>query len=95
MICPPIITGSPSEYCGLNWRFNIRKEAHARDFIQLKEEHARDFTQLKEEHLREREHWQARLSADGENFRLQIENLVLRMQRGLPLPELPQKPEDE
>ena len=71
------------------------KETHARDFTQLKEEHARDFTQLKEEHAREREHWQQRKLADRESFRLQIENLILRSQRGLPPPALPEKPEDE
>ena len=60
-----------------------------------KEAHARDFAQLKEEHAREREHWQQRQSADRDNFRLQIENLILRLQRGLPPPELPEKPEDE
>ena len=56
-----------------------------------KEAHARDFTQLKEEHAREREHLQQRQLADRDNFRLQIENLILRLQRGLPPPELPEK----
>jgi chromosome segregation ATPase len=62
---------------------------------QTKEAHARDFTQLKEEHAREREHLQQRQLADRDNFRLQIENLVLRWQRRLPPPELPEKPDDQ
>lgn len=48
-----------------------------------KEAHAHQHAHLKEQQIRERE-----------NFRLQIENLILRMQRGLPPPELPDKSDD-
>lgn len=60
-----------------------------------KETHARELAYMKEEHAREREHWQQRQLADRENFRLQIENLILRLQRGLPPPELPEKPDGQ
>jgi hypothetical protein len=49
----------------------------------------------KEQHARERAHWQERQAAEREHFRLQLENLILRAQRGLPLPEqsrLPAEP---
>ncbi len=58
-------------------------------------QYARELAHLKEEHAREREHLQQRQLADRENFRLQIENLILRMQRGLPPPELPEKPDNQ
>ncbi len=54
-----------------------------------------ELQQTKETHAREREHWQQRQLADRDNFRLQIENIVLRLQSGLPPPALPEKPDDE
>jgi cell division septum initiation protein DivIVA len=71
------------------------KETHARDFTQLKEAHAHELAHLKGEYAREREHWEQRQLADRQSFRLQIENLILRMQRGLPPPELLDKSDDE
>ncbi len=55
---------------------------------QTKETHVRELAHLKEQQAGEREHLQQRQLADRESFRLQIENLILRMQRGLPPPEL-------
>lgn len=46
----------------------------------------------KEQHTREREHWQERQAAEREHFRLQLENLILRAQRGLPPLELSLSP---
>ncbi len=71
------------------------KVTHARELACLKEAHACDFTHLKEQLARERKHIQQCRSADRESFRLQIENLILRMQRGLPPPALPEKPDDQ
>ena len=75
----------------LEMQFEFQKEQQAAEVARLKEELAR----LKEEQAREREHWQQRQLADRESFRLQIENLILRMQRGLPPPGLPEKPDNQ
>lgn len=75
----------------LEMQSEFQKEQQAAEIARLKEELAR----LKEEHVREREHWEQRQSADRQSFRLQIENLILRRQRGLPPPELPAQPDDE
>jgi hypothetical protein len=41
------------------------------------------------------QHQKEQQAGERENFRLQIENLVLRMQRSLPAPELPEKPDGQ
>lgn len=41
------------------------------------------------------QHQKEQQATERENFRLQIENLVLRMQRGLPPAELPEKPDNQ
>ncbi len=41
------------------------------------------------------QHQKEQQAIERENFRLQIENLVLRMQRGLPPAELPEKPDNQ
>ena len=67
------------------------KETQARELALVKEQQAAESARLKEEHVREREHLLQRQLADRESFRLQIENLILRLQRGLPPPALPDK----
>jgi len=41
----------------------------------------------KEQHAREVAHLRDQQAAEREHFRLQLENLILRLQRGLPPPE--------
>ncbi len=40
------------------------------------------------QHTQELAHWQSQQTMERQNFQLQLENLVLRLQRGLPPPEL-------
>ncbi len=75
----------------LEMQTEFQKQQQAVEIARLKEELAR----LKEEHTRERAQWHVQQLADRESFRLQIENLILRMQRGLPPPELPEKPDSQ
>jgi hypothetical protein len=46
----------------------------------------------KEQHALERERWQERQATEREYFRLQLENFILRVQCGLPLPAFPAFP---
>jgi chromosome segregation ATPase len=71
----------------LELELQYTKEQHAQELVHLREEHRQELARLQEQQLAERQ-----------NLRLQLENLILRMQRGLPPsepPALPAEPNEE
>ena len=83
--------------------FNLRRQVKGHeerldDFSLSQEELAAKLAQLSERLLRlelQFQHFQERQATERENFRLQLENLMLRLQRGLPPSEAKTPPDEQ
>jgi len=80
-------------------RYQIKgHEKRLDDFGRFSREMTADFNRLSERVLKlevQLQYQKEQQAAERENFRLQLENLMLRLQRGLPLGEAKTSPDEQ